>query len=511
MSGSTGGVRSPLFIITLFVVIKLLVHLFTNTNYGFHRDELLYLAVSERLSVFRNEFPPLIAILGYFKLLISSESLFVVRLLPALAGGAIVLISGLMVREIGGGRFAQLLTGITILFAPLYLRSSTLFQPVIFEQLLWTISCYLVILINNRNNSHLWYVLGVILGFGLLTKFTILIFGFALFIGLLLTSQRHWLYRKEPWLAGLIALIIGVPGITGQIVNDFPLFTHIEHISETQFAQVGVLDFLVGQIMMLNPLSFPVWIGGLYYFLIHKKGTRYRLFGVCYVAALMSFLIIGGKEYYLGPMYAVLIAGGAFFIETLLGAGKRTIIKSTVLSLLVLSGLYLLPIGIPLLSPEKLEKYIQYAGLEEATKNNRGEYERIPQDFADMFGWENQVKEVAGIYNILTEEERAKSIILAGNYGRAGAIDLFGENYGLPKAVSYVSSYHSWGPGTTSGEIAIAVGVSLSILENLYENIELKSSVSHAFAVQHEQNVPVYLCRNPKVKIRSIWEDLKRP
>lgn len=256
-------IKSPLFIVFLFVGIKLLLHFLTNTNYGFHRDELLYLAVSERLSVFRNEFPPLIAIIGYLQQLLPGDYLFTTRFLPALSGGAIVLLTGLTLRELGGRRFAQALAGTTILIAPLFLRASTLFQPVVFEQLFWALSCYIVVLVIQRDSPRLWYLLGIVLGFGLLNKFSILIFGFGLLAGLLLTSQRQLLNRKEPWIAGLIAMVVGVPGIVGQIMNEWPIFTHIEYISETQFVQVGVLDFLIGQVEMLHPLTFPVWISNI--------------------------------------------------------------------------------------------------------------------------------------------------------------------------------------------------------------------------------------------------------
>ncbi len=503
--------KSALFVAIVLVVVKISIHLFTITNYGFHRDELLYLAVSERLTIFRNEFPPLIAIIGYLKQLLLGDSLFATRLLPALSGGAIILVAGLTVRELGGGRFAQTLTGTAILIAPLFLRSATLFQPVVFEQLLLTIACYLVVFIINRDTAWSWYLLGIVLGIGLLNKFTILIFASGVAAGLLLTSRRYLFYRKEPWIAGLIGLVLGLPGIIGQVVNDWPLFTHIEYISRTQFEVIGVSDFLLGQIVMLHPLTMPVWIGGLYYFMIHKNGNRFRIFSLCYVAVLLIFLIIGGKPYYLGPMYPVLIAGGAVLFESLMGRGKRLAAKTTIITVSILGGLYLLPIGIPVLPPDTLERYIQVAGLKETTKNNRGEYERIPQDFADMFGWEQQVEEVARLYFELMPEERSRTVIIAGNYGRAGAIDLFGKRYSLPKAISYVSSYHGWGPGDNPAEIAIAVGVSSSLLEHLYEQIQLKTQVTHEFAVSEEQNVPIYVCRRPKVELRAIWPDLKRP
>lgn len=495
----------------LFVGAKILLHFFTTTNYGFHRDELLYLAVGQRLSIFGNEFPPLIAILGYLQQLLFSDSLFVTRLLPALSGGAVILLAGLTVRELGGRQFAQVLTGMVILIAPVYLRAGTLFQPVIFEQFLWTLACYIVVLIIQRNSYKWWYLFGVVAGLGLLNRFTFLIFGLGLFLGLLLTPQRSQLTRTEPWIAGMIALVVGLPGITGQIVNGWPLLTHIEHINATQLAHIGIGDFLLGQIEILHLLTFPVWITGLYYFMFHPAGKRYRLIALCYFVALLLFLSIGGKAYYLAPMYPVIIAGGAVLIESILGERRRFLKQSTILLILLLGGLYLLPIGVPLLHPEKLERYIEIAGLEEANKTNRGDYGRIPQDFADMIGWEEQVKEVARIYHNLTPVEQSKTVIIASNYGRAGAIDLFGRQYNLPKAVSYVSSYHAWGPGETSGEIALAVGVSRSLLEELYGQVEVKASVSHDFAVRGEQNVPIYVCKQPKVDLRIAWPELKRP
>jgi hypothetical protein len=499
------------YTLVILVAVKILLHLFTSTNYGFHRDELLYLAVGQRLNVFANEFPPLIAIFGYILQSLFGESLFAVRLLPALAGGAIVLFTGLTVRELGGGRFAQAFAGLVILIVPVYLRAGTLFQPVVFEQFLWTLACYLVVLIVRKDAYKLWYILGVVVGLGLLNRFTILVFTFGLFAGLIFTSHRRFFQRKEPWIAAFIASIVGLPAITGQIVNGWPLFTHVEYITATQFGHAGISDFLIGQILMLHPITLPVWIAGLSYFLFHPTGRLFRLFALCYFVVLLLFLSIGGKAYYLAPMYPVIIAGGALFIESVTGDRRRWVKQAAILAIIFLCGLYLLPVGVPLLHPGKLERYIKIAGLEEVNKTNRGEYGRIPQDFADMFGWEEQVEEVAQIYYGLAPEERARAIIITNNYGRAGAIDLFGKRHNLPRAVSYVSSYHAWGPGETSAEIAIAVGIPVTHLEILYEEIEHVAILHHEFAVAEEQNVPVYLCRSPKKDLPTIWPDLKRP
>src|ERR671933_1551112 len=179
-------------LLAYLALAKLLLHLLTNGNYGYFRDEFYYVAAGERLDLGYVDFPPFVAIVADVSRFLLGDSPVALRFFPALAGALVVVLAGLMARELGGGRFAQGLAALATLVAPNFLVMGTFLSMDAFDQLFWVSAAYVLLLILKRDQPSLWLLFGLIAGLGLLTKLSMLSFGFGVFVALLLTqSRRH--------------------------------------------------------------------------------------------------------------------------------------------------------------------------------------------------------------------------------------------------------------------------------------------------------------------------------
>lgn len=488
----------------VLIAIKLLVHLLTNTGYGIHRDELLYVALSRHLDLGYIEVPPLLPLVVALQRVLLGDSLFALRLFPAFIGTLTLALTVLMVREMRGSPRAEITAGIAMLVAPIFLRGHLFLQPVVYDQFFWTLGCYLLLRIMNGGSSRLWIAFGVACGLGLANKYSMLFFGVGVLAGLLLTSARKVLRTPGPWIAAAIALAFALPNLIWQNMHGWPFLTHMQRLSESQLVYVDRVSFLVDQILIMHPITLPVWIGGLIYF-FSKRGKPYRLFGWMYLTVLLILLVARGKSYYLGPAYPVLVAGGAVALEHAFERRWQTL-RMAYPVLMVISGIALAPVSLPILPPAMLERYLRALGLLEAT--NRTEtrrIERLPQDFADMHGWKEQAALVARAYHTLSGPEKTVAVVAADNYGEAGAIDYFGPAYGLPRAVSTDSSYRLWGPGNTPGDVAVTLGIDLEDLQQFYRDCRLYANFQHEWAIWYENGNPVYICRERTRDLREAW------
>lgn len=506
---SRENLLSDIALLVYFALFKLLLHFLTNTNYGLHRDEFLYIDMGNHLTWGYLEVPPNIALFAKISHFIFGNSIFGYRFFPALTGAALVFVTGLIVRELGGKKFAISVAALCIIFSPAFLRVNTLFQPVCFEQLYWTLGAYLLILIIKRDNQKLWPILGLIMGLGLLDKYSMLLFAFGLVIGLLATSHRKMVLMKWPWLAALIAFIILLPNLLWQISHGWPFFEHMKVLRETQLVNVMPGNFILDQFLLNGLVSTPIWLIGLYFFLFSKDGKAYRPIGWIYASVLIALLVLSGKAYYLLPTYPMLFAGGAFFLEGMIADRQWNWLKPVVIIISI--NLLTTPYGLPILPIKTAKNYFRFLaenlGIWGPLRWEDGEIHDIPQDYADMFGWENQVATVAKVFHSLTPEEQSKCIIMGGNYGETAAINYYSDKYSLPGAVGVNGSYYLWGPGEISGGIMIAVGIPKEYLEPFCENVELAALATHNVA--REQEIPVYICRHSNTTLQDLWPQLR--
>lgn len=482
-------------VIIALSLIKLIIQCIGNRNYGFHRDELLHLSVSEHMDWGFMEFPPFIGAIGKLSYWLFDYSLLGVRLFPTLAGVAILVICCLIAKELGGKSKAVLLAGVCILaFLPFY-RNHTLFQPVAFDQLFWVLGFYFTIkFINSQDKNHLILV-GVTLGLGLLNKYTILVWAFGLFIGLLFYDKGRLFKNKWLYISGLISLLIFSPNILWQIQNDFPIFKHFRALKESQLDEINPLAFGLEQLNF--PFTLAVSVIGLVALFLDKELNKYRSIGVASIVIFSTMWLLNAKAYYVFALYPVLFASGAVKLEKLLTNWPRSFYFVTFIVLA--PTLYFIPEATPLLS---IEKFVPYKNLEE--KDGRVE---LTSDYADMFGWEEQVKLVDSVYQSLSKDEKENCVLWAENYGEAGALKILGKKYNLPNPISRHGSFWSWGYSNKDAQVWISLGNEKPSVQRVFHDIELIQIITHKYAVGEENGIPLYLCRNPKVDIEQWWKD----
>lgn len=497
---------SEVAVLVYLASIKLLIPLITSSDFGFHRDEFLYIALGEHLDWGYLEVPPGIAVLANISRWLFGDSLFGLRFIPALTGALTLLLTGLIVRQLGGGRFAQILAAVAYLFSLVYLRINLLFQPVTFDLFYFVLGTYLFIRILKKDEPKTWLLLGAVVGLGLLNKYTMLLFGFGIAVGMLLTYHRSHFRNKWLWLSALIALVIWLPNLLWQHSHGWPIFEHMRVLSERQLANVEPTTFLLVQVLM-NLYATPIWLIGLYFYLLSRDGGAYRPIGWLYVSILAVLLLLSGKVYYLAPAYPMLFAAGSVLIEKYIRRTARNWLKPAIITFVAAGSSTLIPVGVPLFSVETMIRYFDFTakhmGLDEARRWETGEFHELPQDYADMLGWEEQVAALAKTYHSLPDKEKEKCAILTSNYGEAGAIDYYGKRYGLPKSICPSSSYWLWGYRDYSGEILVTIGIHEEDFAEFCDDVDPGAAFNYPHA--RESGVPIYILRSPKITLAEVW------
>jgi 4-amino-4-deoxy-L-arabinose transferase-like glycosyltransferase len=510
--GGSGLPPRPPFatgLILLQVGLKLMLHVTVNmrTAYGFHRDELLYLAMGRHLRLWGMDFPPGIAVVAEVSRALLGESLTAVRLFPALCGTAVLVLAALIARELGGGRIAQALAAFCVLTSPLFLRSANLFQPVVMDQLVWAVALYALVWLCRGFGPGSWLVLGAALGFGLLTKFSAVFIGVGIVIGILLSRLRPALLTSWPWAGLALALAIGAPSLVGQIRLGFPVLTQMADLQSSQLGRIGPFDFLMGQLVW-GPTTIIAFIG-LYALLGGPALRPFRAVGWSCVGALAVLLVLQGKPYYAGPLHPVLFAAGATHFERVATGTRGEILQVGTIAVLFAFFLMILPMGVPILEPVAMAGYSRALGVTAAVRTNTGEVGALPQDYADMLGWEEQVAAVARVFHDLPEEQRNRAVLVAGNYGEAGALELFGPRHDLPGVVSPAGSFWFFGPGTRRGDVAVTIGIRAEDLRRFYDSVRVAATVDHPWAVEEERNVPINVGIGARATLQEIWPSLE--
>ncbi|MDT0690316.1 glycosyltransferase family 39 protein [Salegentibacter sp. F188] len=439
--------------------------------------------------------PPFIGVIGKISYWLFDYSLIGIRLFPTLAGVTILILCCLIAKELGGQSMGILLSGICILaFLPFY-RNHTLFQPVAFDQLFWTAGFYFFIkFINSQKKKFLIFV-GITLGFGLMNKYTILVWAFGIFIGLFFYRQGSIFKNKWLYISFFISLLIFLPNIIWQIQSDFPLLKHLQALNDNQLNELNIMEFGLEQLQF--PFTLIISIFGIFALIVGKNLKKYRLVGIATVTIFFTMWLLNSKAYYVFGIYPVLFASGAVKIESLLS--KKTYWIYAIATITLVPSIYFIPEATPVLP---IEKFVKYAQLEE--KNDRLD---LTGDYADMFGWEEQVKLVDSVYRSLSPQEKNNCVLWAENYGEAGALKILGKKYNLPNPISRHGTFWTWGHGEKDADVWISLGNEKATVEYVFGDVELVKIITHKYAIEEENGIPLYVCREPKIDIEKWWKD----
>jgi hypothetical protein len=499
-------------IIWAIAAAKLLFHIYFNNHYGYFRDEFDYIACGDHLAWGYVDQPPLIPFLIHISRAMLGDSLRAIRFFPALASSLLVIQTAALAREFSGRRFALILSAITILIAPQYLSNASLLTTNCLEPNLWMACAYFAILAIKRGNPRYWLWFGVCAGFGLEEKYTIALFGFGIVVGLLLTAQRRTFLNPWIWLGCLAALLIFLPNLLWNIHNHWPFLELMHNIrADGRDVVLGPLDYFAQQTILVNPLSTPIWLMGLFALLFSDRLKPYRLLGWAYLVCYGVLFALHGKNYYLAPVYPMLLAAGAVIIDNAI-TQKLAWLRPAIATVLLANGAYLAPVVIPVFLADHFLEYAKHLPIKLPVMEHAHARAALPQWYADQFGWDEIVAETAEAWKRLTPEERLDGNcgIFAQDYGQAGAIDFLGRKYGLPRSLSGHQTWFLWGPRGYSGNCMIVLGDSRQRLEQLWQSVEyVGTSADNPYALEKE--ISVYICRGAKFgALAEIWAQIKR-
>ena len=491
----------------------LLFHVYFNNRYGYFRDEFNYIACGDHLGWGYVDQPPLIPFLIHISRAVLGDSLRAIRFIPALASSLLVVQTAVLARELGGRRFAILLSAICALIAPQYLSNGSLLGTNCLEPNLWMGCAYFAILAVKRNNPRYWLWFGVVAGLGLEEKYSIALFGFGIVVGLLLTEQHRVFLNKWIWLGGLAAFLIFLPNLLWNIHYDWPFLQLMRAIkAEGRDVVLGPFPYFFQQTLLVNPLTAPLWLAGLFALAFSARLRPYRFLGWSYVVCYSVFFVLHGKNYYLAPIYPMLLAAGAVVLEPALAHPRRAWLKPAIAILLLASGAHLVPVTVPVLSPDGFIAYMKYLPFKLPVMEHSHTRATLPQWYSDQFGWDEIVAETAVAWNRLSPDERKNGDcgIFAQDYGQAGAIDFLGRRYGLPPSLSGHQTWFLWGPRGYSGNCMIVLDDRRERLEELWQNVSyVGTSAPSRYAL--EQQIDIFICRGSKFGTwAQLWPKVKK-
>lgn len=494
--------KNNTLILLLMAFCAVILHITLNGQYGFHRDELDFIMNARQLDWGYVSYPPITPLFARIGLELFGESLRGLRVLPAIAQGIAMILAALMARDLGGKRIAQILAAFTVFIAPVSLFGGTVIMYFAFDYLWWVMVAYFLVRLLATDDARYWLGIGAGIGLGMMTKYTMIFWVAGLIVAVLVTPARKYLRSKWLYLGAGIALLIFLPNLIWQVQHNFIAFDFLKaiHARDVQWGRAD--EFLPEQLYLTtNPLSLPLWVVGLGLCLFSVSMKRFRPLGWMFLVTFGLFLINKGRGYYTGPAYVMLLAAGCVGFEgwfARLGGTKRQLGFGLIWTLQVIGSV----IGIILMKPVAPIN----SGLWEATTG-------VTDDlFTEMIGWQDLTKQVAEIYQAVPDDEKPHTVVLAGNYGEAGAFDLYGDAYGLPPVISGSNSMWYRGYGDPEPETVIVVGFESNYARNFFKSCQFQGTVMNSWNVKNEETTShtgLYLCREPYKPWSELWKKMQ--
>jgi hypothetical protein len=493
-------------VIIFMSLFSILIHLIFLNNLEYHRDELLYFSLGMHPAAGYATVPPLIGLIACFMQNVFGYSVFAVRLFPAVLSGVMIMLTASLAKELGGSRYASFLSAIGLLISIFFMRTYFLFMPVFVEVFLWTLCIYLIIRYINTLNDKFLILFGITAGFALLNKYL----AGLLFLGLLLiipfTVYREILRKKKFWIGLVLGFAIFLPNLVWQAIKGFPVFHHMSELYDTQLVHMDIPLFLMEQLLM--PFLGTVFtIAGIIFFFRNKNASKFRFLGYLSLFVIASLMVLKGKSYYTLGIFPLLIASGAVSYEHLL---KRTWQRVIFPLVLVVLTLPVVPMGLPVFNTEGLIKYFKVLndkyGIDTGRRFEDGSIHSLPQDYADMLGWEELTAVTNEAYRMINDKK--SSFIYCENYGQAGAITVIGKKYGLPGAVSFNESFQYWIPEQFDPDITSLIYINRKPgedIRNLFKRVTKIGSITNPDA--REFGTSVYLCEEPVMSFNKFWTE----
>lgn len=489
-------------------VLQFIIHLSAVRNYGFHRDELLYLALADHIDWGFKEVPPFIAVLGKFSRSILGSSMFAIRLIPEICSMLIVFLTGLLTIRLGGKMVSVIFSCLAITLSPAFLAAGYLFMPVVFDQLWWLLSAFMLVSwYRTKQNSYL-LALGIVLGIGMLTKYTMAFYAVSLFAGIATNNSSREVFRKSYfWYGLLVAFVLFLPNLIWQLQHGIPFFHHMRELRDTQLKNIYPGDFLVQQ-LVVNGTVILIWLPGLIALFAFHRLKPYRFLGWAYIVVMLILLALKGKIYYGFGAYPPLFAAGGLIYEYYFRRSEKYV-KWLMLSAGLAPNLVFVPLVIPFFPLHKSVSCFAWISdnldIRFPLKWEDQKYHQLNQNYADMLGWDEMAMKTAELYNSLSPEQKQYTIILADNFGQAGAIDYYGKQYKLPPVVSLSSSYALWAPQKIASQQIIYVSTHIPF-KKFVDSVVKFDEIKKTYA--SEKGTGIYMVKGLSPQFRN-WYSLQ--
>jgi 4-amino-4-deoxy-L-arabinose transferase-like glycosyltransferase len=462
------------------------------SGYGYHRDELYFVASGQHLDWAYADQGPVTPVIARAMTEIAPDSLRMLRVPAALAAGLTVLLTALLALEFGGGRRAQLIAAACAGVSSIVLFTGHLLSTSTFDLLVWTAVTWLAVRAIRRGEDRLWLVAGAVLGIGLLNKPLPAFLALGLLAGVLVAGPRRLLRNRYVWAGAALALVLWMPWLLWQADHGWPQLDVSRSIaagdSTSSQAWWAIVPF---QFLLVSPFLAPVWIAGLVALFADRALADLRFIAWSWVVLAVVFMATGGKPYYLAGLLPVLVAVGAVRVDGWLERGRSGGRRALLVGAIVASGLIGGTIALPVLPADSADPVIA-----------------ANPDVGETIGWPDLVRTVAGVAKRLPDPRRA--VILTSNYGEAGAIDRYGPALGLPRAYSGHNAYGDWGPPPDGSAPVIAVGLRPADVARLRGCRRVARIDNRAGVDNDEAGEAVLLCRGPTRPWSQEWNALRR-
>lgn len=476
--------------------------------YGYFLDEFYYLACAKRLAFGYVDHPPLAPWILRANVALLGDSIPALRLLPALAGGAMVFLCGWMAWRMGGGAWAQGVAALCVVVAPIPLLLFGFFSMNAFDLLLWSgAGCLLIELCRCSGDGRLWAPLGLLLGLAFENKHTSGLLAGALVLATLLTPLRRHLGERWLWIGAALALALAAPNLAWQAANGWPSLEFYENLDRESNIPVSALAVFGDQVAVQNPATFPVWAAGLV-LLFSARGRRYRAAGWVFAAVFVVFRLAGkSRPDRIAGAYPLVFSAGAIALEAL-SAERRRWIRAALPAALIAVGALFAPLVLPF-PPDWMAAHPLAAGTNDARREVG--VPRLPLPFSHRLGSEEFVDAVAGVFRSLEPGEQRQAILLAGDFAHAGALEHFGPRRGLPPVFSPHNSYYLWGPEPGAAPaVVIAMALDERVLREAYDEVE-EAAVYHCRdCMGWRDNLSIWVARRPRGTLGELWPRIRR-
>jgi hypothetical protein len=490
---ATPGGRTPRLGIAAIAIAAFAVEMAVSGRYGYHRDELYFLAAGQHPAFGYVDQPPLTPLVVRADAMLFGNSLVGLRLLPALALSALVLLTAAMSRILGAGRTGQLIAALATATCAEYLGAMHLFTTTTLDFVFWALLLYLVLRLLEGEDPRWWVIIGACAGVTADAKWDIGFLVAALLPGFLLTPARHLLRSRYLLIGAVLAAALAAPDVIWQAVHGWPNLDVFRVLQQDAGHNRAV--YWVAQVLFTGVALTGIWVAGLVWSLRSDAARRFRAVAIGVAIVIVLPFVLGGKPYYSGAAFTFLFAAGAIPVERRLtrkrSAGRLRGRPAALITAMTVSAVVALPVAIPVLPAATLREI---------------PLQKINYDLAETIAWPEQVALVAREYHSLPPAQRAVTTILTSNYGEAGAIDRYGRSAGLPQVYSGANSFWFWGPPPAKDRSAIAVNMDPSFLRREFSYVRKIATFTNGLGVSDdEQGATIYLATGLKSAWAQAW------